>query len=331
MEEENKIENFFARKEVWISFAIGLIIGMVLLYLLGLIPTVGNKIGTASKTIIKTKNGNINKDDLYEEMVKSYPISYLLELIDRNILEKKYSLTKEQEEEVMESMDRILEQYKNYGYTEEQFYAQSGFADRDDFVNYMKLNYRRNLYYKDYYKGQIPEEERKEYYENNNIYGTINTKHILVEVSEDRTEADAIKMAKEVISKLNSGKDIDEVANEYGDEVVFENVSFDSFDEASIATEYVEASKSLNAGEYTKEAVKTDFGYHIIYCISKEDKPSYEQVEDKILDTLSNELSAGNQNIADKALIELRKENGLEIEDKTLKKLYEDYCNEINQ
>ena len=331
MEENKKNVSCFAEKEVWISLIIGIVIGALLLYLLTLIPAIGKRIGTSNKTVLKTKNGNIKQEELFQEMKKTYPISYILEIIDRNILEKKYSLTEEQENEIMVNVDNILEQYETYGYSETEFFSQSGFADKDDFINYMKLNYRRNLFYDDYFKQQIKEEDRKEYYESNEIYGTINTKHILIETSEDNTEANVIKTAKEIISKLNSGKSFDEVANEYAGKVIFENVSFDFFDEDSIASEYVEASKSLNEGEYTKEAVKTEYGYHIIYCISKEEKPTFEEIDEKIIDILSKDLESEDQYIADRALIELRKEYGLEIKDETIRKLYEDYCNEFNQ
>lgn len=327
MEEKNLNEKKnFSNKKVIISGVIGLIVGAVLVYLLVIlgVPGFGNG------TVATIKSGRITENNLYEEMKKYYPISYVLESVDGQILNKKYKLTKEQEDEIKEQVDLILKQYSNYGYTEEQFLEENGFEDKEDFTNYMKLDYRRNLYCIDYFKTLISEEDIKNYYEDNDIYGKISTKHILVEISDDVEDAVALKTANEIITKLNNGTKFDDVVKEYSESIVTEEVEFDSFNESSLEETYVEASKSLEKDAYTAEPVKTSYGYHIIYCINKEDKPTFEQAENDIVEKLGEDLEAEDQYIRYKALIKLREDNKLKFKDSKYEEEYKEYCDQVN-
>ena len=327
MEEENlsgkeKKNN----KGIIISGAIGIIIGAVIVYLLVIlgVPGFGNE------TIATVKSGKITENSLYKEMKKYYPISYVLESVDEQILNKKYKLTNEQEEEVNSQVEAILAQYSNYGYTEKQFLEENGFETKEDFVNYMKLDYRRNLCCIDYFKTIISEEDIKNYYNDNDIYGKISTKHVLVQISDNVTDAEALKTANEIIAKLDSGENFDDVVKEYSTTTVTEEVDFDSFSKSSLEENYVEASKSLEKESYTKEPVKTSYGYHVIYCVNKEEKPTFEQVENDIVEKLGEDLEANDQYIRYKALIKLREDNNLKFKDDKFKEEYKDYCDQIN-
>ena len=193
-EKNGKLE-FLNKKEIWISGIIGILIGAALIYLLGLlgVPGLGNE------AIATIKTGNISKNDLYEEMKKYYPVTYALELVDKSILEEKYKLTEEQNKEIEEQVNLVLTQYKGYGYTEETFLEENGFESKEDFINYMALDYKRNLACIDYFKTKIPQEDIENYYNendaNNNVYGKINTKHILVQLSDNLTEEQALVKA----------------------------------------------------------------------------------------------------------------------------------------
>lgn len=314
------------KKEIWISGVIGLIIGGLLIYLLGLagVPGLENN----QTTVATFKGGTLTKNELYGQLKKYFPISYVLEQVDSEILEKKYKLTDEQTEEINEQVESILNTYKAYGYTEDAFYSENGFSSKDDFVWYMQLDYRRNLYCIDYFKTLIPEEDIQDYYDNN-VYGEISTKHMLVKVSDDVTEEQALATANEIISKLNNGESFDDVANEYSDKVTTEEVTFDNFDESSYESEYISASKALEKDKYTTEAVKTSYGYHVIYCVDKKDKPSLEESENDIVELLGEDLEEENQYIRYQALIKLREDAKLKFKDKDLQEDYEEYCQEV--
>lgn len=326
MEEEKVKENLFKKKEVWISLLIGLVIGGLIIFLLGTFGVM--KIG--NETVATFKGGKVTENTLYKEMKKSYPVSYVLELVDKQILEKEYKLTEEQESEIKEQADSLISLYQtNYGYSEDEFLSSNGFETKDEFVDYLKLDYRRNLYCVDYFKTLVEKKDIEEYY-NNNIYGEIKTKHILAQTTAGMSDEEALKIANEIIEKLNSGASFDDVATEYGDKTISENVDFDNSTESNLASEYTKAAKETETGTYTKQAVKTDFGYHIIYVVEKQDKPALESVENDIAEQLGKKLEADDQYIRYKALIKLREDNGLKFNEDTYKKAYEEYCAEVN-
>ncbi len=327
-EETTKKENnnFFKKKEIWISGVIGLILGGILVYLLGILGLPG----LGHETLVSFKGGKVTKNELYEEM-ESYGLTYALELADKSILDDKYELTDEQKQETEEEANSILEMYQTYyGYTEEQFLEENGFDSKEEFIEYMEFDYKRNLACLDYFKTSIPAEDIENYYNENVKFGEIKTKHILVEISDDVTEKQALATANEILKKLKEGTSFDDVATEYQDKVITENVDFDSFSADTLATTYVQASKELEKDTYTTKAVKTDYGYHIIYCVDKAQTPSLEEVTDDIVEILSEDLEAEDQYIRYKALIKLREDNNLKFKNKDLEEAYKEYCEQVN-
>lgn len=325
VKEEKKKFNFLKKKEIWISGVIGLILGGALIYVLGIFGLHG----LGHETIASFKGGKLTKSEAYSEMEKQFPISYVLELTDKEILGKIYKLTDEQKEEVKEQADSILAMYKNYGYTEKQFLEENGFKTKEEFVEYMEFDYRRNLCVIDYYKTLLPREDIENYY-NDNVYGEINTKHMLVKVSDSVTDKQALATANEILKKLKAGTSFDDVANEYKDKITTENVDFNSFEASGLANEYVEASKNLEKDTYTTKVVKTEFGYHIIYCVNRNDKPALEEVENDIVEELGKDLEENDQYIRYKALIKLREDKKLKFKNEDLEEDYKDYCKQVN-
>ena len=330
MEEENVIKeekkSVFAKKEVWISGVIGLLLGAIIMFLLYItgVPKFGNE------TIATVKGGSVKKNDLYNEMKKAYSVNYALDVVDSAILKNKYKLTSDQEKEIQDQADYYISTYQTYyGYEEEEFLKENGFESKEDFIDYLTLTYKRDLYYVDYLKTKIDQDEIQKYYDEN-VYGEINTKHILVETSDEVTDEQAKAKAKEVIAKLDSGKSFDEVAEEYGDAVVYEDLGYNGFD-SGLATEYVEASKALENGTYSKEPVKTDFGYHVIYRIDQKEKPSLKDVKEEIITSLVSEHKSEDTSVQYKALEKMREDAKLKFTDTVLEKKYETYKSQYNK
>jgi len=329
--EKKKVFSIFKKKEIWISGIVGLVLGVVLVYVFAVLGILGLN---QNKTLVSFKGGKVTENDLYNE-IKDYGLNFTLELTDEKILNDKYKLTKEQKQEIEEEVNSILEMYKKYGYTEEDFLNEKGFKSKDDFLTYMGFDYKRNLACLDYFKTLIPAEDIENYYveniENKGIeFGKIKTKHILVEVTDSVKEEAALAKANEIIAKLNEGTNFDDVATEYKDSTISEKVNFDGFTASTLAEEYVEASKNLEKDAYTKEAIKTSFGYHVIYCVNKADKPSLEEATYDILEILGKDLEAEDQYIRYKALIKLREDNKLKFKDDKLAEDYKEYCEQIN-
>ncbi len=274
----------------------------------------------------------ITADDLYNDMKNYYSVSLLLDGVDRELLTDIYPSNKEMEDEVKNNADYYLQSYESYyGYTEEQFLSRNGFKNREEFLDYLRLDYRRNKYFEDYTKGLIKDEEIEKYY-NDSVYGDISTRHILVSATSSSTDEEkekALNLAKEIINKLNEGKTFDEVKDEYADSITYEDLGYRSFD-ANLEENYKKEMQNLKNGEYSKTPIETSYGYHIVYRVDQKDKPTLDDVKDSIINVLVKEKQSADTNLYYKALINLRKEANLEFIDTVMAKKYDDYIDEYN-
>lgn len=320
--EENKKENVLKKllkKEIIISLVVGLVLGLIIMFL----------VSNGFEGYVSGKF--ITEGSLYGKMKQYYSIDLVLEDIDTKILNKKYKLSEEELSDLRKTADNYIEQYEMYGYTQEEFLEGNGFESYDEFVEVLSLDYKRSLYVYDYLETQLEKNAVKDYY-NENAFGKINTKHILVKNSTNMDDTQALALANEIITKMNEGNDFDTIAAEYvknyPDNVITEELgdmgAFDNLD-----TAYVEGMRKLEAGKYSTEPVKSSFGYHVIYCVDKSEKTEKISASDKmaIVDVLATEAGLTlDETTYYKALIQMREEAGLKFFDKDFKEKYEEYC-----
>ncbi|BDQ26784.1 peptidylprolyl isomerase [Helicobacter heilmannii] len=141
-------------------------------------------------------------------------------------------------------------------------------------------------------KEDIPEAKLKQYYEANKaqfVQQEAHARHILV-----KTEAEA----KRVISELNKvpkarvEKEFIDIANRESIDPNTKNSKnggdLGKFQKNQMAPEFSNAVFVLKPGTYTKTPVKTEYGYHVIYLISKNEPktPSYEKARQTIIGIL---------------------------------------------
>ncbi len=305
-------------------------VGGILITILVVIIIWPDRIATlkdGTQPVAEIDNYTVTADDLYEDMKELYSISSLLDKIDNKILEKKYHETDDMNDEIKETAENYYKAYKQYYQADkEKFLSNNGFSSEKAFLEYLKLQYRRNTYAKDYIKTLISDKDVEKYY-NDNVYGDINTKHILVKVDSSASDKDkkaAEDLAKEIISKLNDGKSFDEVKDEYKDKITYEELGYKSYN-ANLESAYMDAMQKLDNNSYSKEPVKTSYGYHVIYRIDQKDKPTLDDVKDEIIDSLVSEKKSEDKNISYIALDKMREEAGLKFSDTVLEKKYNTY------
>lgn len=280
---------------------------------------------------VATINGeNITADDLYESMKEYFSVNVFLNNIDDMILSEMYPETDEMNDEINDTAEYYYQAYESYyGYTKEEFLSQAGYSKEADFIESLKLDYRRNQYYEEYAKSLVTDKEIEKYYDSN-VYGDIDSKHILVKIdtsSDDGlTDEEAKELATEIISKLDSGKTWDEVIEEYKDQIVNEELGYNAFN-ASLETTYLEECKNLEVGTYSKTPILTSYGYHIVYKIDQKEKPSLEDVKDDIVEALATEKKNDDSNLYYKSLISMREEAKLEFFDTKLEEEYKKVVN----
>lgn len=278
---------------------------------------------------IASVNGEtITADDLYTNMKNYYSVNLLLNEIDEMVLVEKYPESEEMTNEVNDTAEYYYSVYEsNYGYTKEQFLSNYGFATEKDFVESLKLDYRRNKYYEEYAEGMVTDKEIDKYYEDE-VFGDVDSKHILVKISEDSedglSDADAKKLAQEIITKLDGGKSWDDVIEEYKDKIVNEDLGYNAFN-ASLESSYLKECKKLEVGKYSKTPVLTSYGYHIVFKKAQKDKPELKDVKDDIIDVLATEKKNKDTNLYYKSLIAMRNDAKLEFTDTKFKDEYDKY------
>ena len=307
-----------------------------------LVTACGNKANLKdNNTIVKTDEGKISADDFYQEMKDKYGVSLLIDMIDHKILDKKYKTDKEEETSIDSQIEQMKSQYNN---DEEAFKAAItqylGVKDEEELRSMLSLEYKRNLAIEDYVKKSIKDDEVKKYYDKE-IIGDMKVRHILIkpdvndEMSEEEkqnAEAKALKEAEDIIKKLDKGEDFSSLAKEYSDDTGSANdgglIDYfnkdDNMDEA-----FLNASIDLKKDEYSKEPVKSSFGYHIILKLDQKAKPKLKKVKKEILESLANEKLNNEATLRYNALMEIRKEAGVDFKDSELKKAYDDSMKQL--
>ena len=308
-------------------------VGGILITILVVIIIWPDRIATlkdGTQPVAEIDGYTVTADDLYEDMKELYSISSLLDKIDNKILEEKYPETDDMNDELKSQAQNYYTAYEQYYQVDkETFLSNNGFGSEKAFLEYLRLKYRRNTYAKDYIKTLISDKDVEKYY-NDNVYGDINTKHILVKVDSSASDEDKKKaedLAKEIISKLNNGKSFDDVKEEYKDQITYEELGYKSYN-ANLESAYMEAMQKLDDNSYSKEPVKTSYGYHVIYRIDQKEKPSLDDVKEEIIDSLVSEKQSSDKNISYIALDKMREEAGLKFSDTVLEKKYNTYMSQ---
>ena len=317
-------------RKICYAFLIGVIITIIVVIIIWPKRIATLKDGT--QPILTVNNTTYTADDLYNDMKDTYSINILINSLDKMILDKKYKEDNEMNDSVKQTAEYYYSMYEQYqNITKEQFLENNGFKSEKEFLEYLKLDYRRNLYYDEYVKNLINEKDIEKYYKDE-VFGDVNSKHILVSVSKDDTsenekelsDEDAKKLANEIIDKLNKGTSWDDVINEYKDKITNEDLGYRAFN-ASLDAAYLKEMKNLEVNTYSKTPILSSYGYHIVYKIDQKDKPELKDVKEDIITILAEEKKNDDSNLYQKALINLRKEAKLEFKDTDLGEKYNKY------
>lgn len=315
----------------------------VLALALGLLVTgCGNNASLKDNhTVVKTDEGKITADTLYEELRDKYGINVLIDMIDHKIFDEKYKTDDEEEETINSQIEQMKSQYNN---DDEAFLAAIqqylGVSDEDELRDMLSLEYKRNLAIEDYVKDNITDDEIQKYYDDE-VIGDIKVRHILIkpETNDDMSteevkeaEEKAKKEAEDLIKKLDDGADFSSLAKEYSDDTgsASDGGLIDYFNKDDNMDEaFLNASIDLDKGKYTSEPVQSSFGYHIILKLDQKSKPKLKKVKDDIIETLANDKLNDDATLRYNALIEIRKEAGVEFKDDSLKKDYDELMNKL--
>ena len=324
-----KFYEFFDKYHLAIYGALGGILVTVLVVVL-IWPDRIATLKDGTQPVATIDGMTLTADELYEDMKDIYSVSSLLDKLDTKILTDKYPDTDEMDDEVKTEAENYYKAYEQYyKMSKEDFLKQNGFNTEKKFLEYLKLNNRRTKYVKEHTQSEVTDKEINKYYEDE-VYGDINTKHILVKVDSSASDDDkkeAENLAKEIISKLDEGKTFDEVKEEYKDKITYEELGYKSYN-AALEEAYKNEMKNLKDGEYSKEPVKTSYGYHIVYRIDQKEKPALEDIKDQIKEEIADEKISNDKNLYYVVLDKMRENANLKFEDTVLKDKYDNYMSQ---
>ena len=294
-----------------------------------------------NNTVVKTDEGKITADALYENLRDKYGISVLVDMIDHQLFDEKYKTDETEEETINAQIEQMKSQYNN---DEEAFQAAItqylGVEDEDELREMLSLEYKRNLAIEEHVKNSVTDDEIQKYYDDE-VIGDMKVRHILIKPettddmsTEEQTEAEekAKKEAEDLIKKLDDGADFEELAKEYSDDTgsASDGGLIDYFNKDDNMDEaFLNASIDLEEGKYTEEPVQSSFGYHIILKLDQKKKPKLNKVKNDIIETLAEEKLNEDAALRYNALIEIREEAGIKFNDDSLKKDYDELMQQL--
>lgn len=250
------------------------------------------------KVKASAKNSGI---DLESEEAKQALQEYQLKIVE-SLIEEKFIEQLAEEQNVKIADEKITEQVnKEIAALKEQM-GEEEFKKCMEEYKLTEEDIREQIYFQMLQEKlydqvvsdvEVSDSQVKEYYEKNQeSLEKIMVRHILFMAEEGKASEEdknkALERAEEVIAKLEKGADFAELAKEYSEEPGAEQSGglIPQFitRNSPLVQPFLEAAFLLDEGQYSKEPVKTRYGYHVIKVDKK--KESYEELKDEIKTSL---------------------------------------------
>ena len=311
-----------------------LLIACLLLAIILIVVIKGNEtqLSNGKEVVASLKGKNIVSEDLFEEMKNKYGTTVLVNMIDEYIVSKEIKNNDEAKESAKAQLDSLKQQYESQSMDFKTVLSNYGYDSEDQLLDEMIVEANKEIVAKKYIRKAISDDEINKYYEDE-IYGDYNAKHILIkaDTSDDASEEEqekalekAKKKAEEVITKLNNGEKWDDLVKKYSDDEGSKDDKglIENFTKGDVVDEFFDAVLNLKDNEYTKEPVKSQYGYHVILRVSASKKPSLKESKSTILDSLVKDKIAKDSNLVSSTWVDIRKAYNLDIKDTKVKKSY---------
>ena len=258
----------------------------------------------SSENVATTKYGNVTKD----EFVKAMKDSVGEQTVQRLVLTKVLEGSVENAKELKSTTEKeVAEMVTKYGGEPQLLNAlkQSGITSVDAYRQTLYLNKLMTEAVKK--AANFSEDDIKAYYDA--WEPKITVQHILIAAKSDASDeekAAAKTKAEELIKQLKDGADFAELAkaNSADTGTAAKGGQIGPFKRSDMVTEFSTAAYNLkNVGDITETPVQTQFGYHIIKLVSKEEKKPFdemkEQMEKEMLDAKLKDAAYLHQTMVD--------------------------------
>ena len=271
-----------------------------------------------NKAVATTSGGKITQDEYYSSMKStSQGKAVLQQMILDKVLQKQYG-----KEVSKADVNKEYNSYKSqYGSSFSEVLEQQGLTEKSfkDQIKSRLLLQAAVRHYSTFSNSAINKQWKK--YE-----PKVQTAEILVGSEDDANDiinqlnsASGNKYKK--FKKLAKSKSTDSSNKSTGGIVpAFDNTS------TSVDSAYKKAAFKLKTGEYTKEPVKTDNGYQVIYMVKHPAKGA-KSAHISDLKTQIVEQNMNNQSFMEKVISKVLKKGNVSIKDKDLQNILSQYLN----
>lgn len=258
----------------------------------------------SAENVATTKYGNVTKDEFVTAMKDSVGEQTLQRLVLTKVLEGSIEDAKSLKTAADEEVAKLVAQYGG----ETKLLAalqQSGITSVDAYRQTLYLNKLMTEAVKK--AANFSEDDIKAYYDA--WEPKITVQHILISAKSDASDeekAAAKTKAEELIKQLKDGADFAELAkaNSADTGTAAKGGQIGPFKRSDMVPEFSTAAYDLkNDGDITETPVQTQFGYHIIKLVSKEEKKPFdemkEQMEKEMLDAKLKDAAYLHQTMVD--------------------------------
>jgi len=257
-----------------------------------------------SEVVVETKNGNVTKEEFYQELKDRHGEELLHEMVVKEVLNDKYEVT---EEEVKKEVQKYKDQYGDkFG----QALQQMGIENEEQFINTVEYSLLQqkaataNI--------EVTDEEIQQHYDR--MKNTIEASHILVKDQQK---------AQEILKELDNGANFGDLAKEYSQDPSGKNGGqLGTFGPGQMVQPFEDAAYSLEVGEVSKP-VSSQFGIHIIKVTDKIENEDVEPLEE-IKGDITRQLKTKkiDQNSASAGIDQLIEDANVDVKDEEFKDLF---------
>lgn len=294
------------------------------------------KLANGEEAVVHINGKDFSADDLYKKLKSSYGTSMLINMVDDYIVSVEITDKAEAIEYGKSMVTSEKAKFDSYssvlGYTWEEYLRNNGFNSEDELAEYFTNDYLKEKVAIKYIIPSITDKEVKKYYDES-VDDKIVARHIIIVPDTDdsmsssekeEAEEEAKNKVAEIIKLLDEGKDFSELAKEYSaDSSASDGGLLDAFTSEDVDSDFWKAAKELNVGEYSKEPVKSKYGYHVILKEKVIAKDSLEDMTDSIKETIAENKLDEDDDLENATWFKIRKEYNIDITDSDLKYYYE--------
>ncbi|NVY96878.1 peptidylprolyl isomerase [Lactobacillus sp. DCY120] len=264
-----------------------------------------------NKAVVTMKGGKITEEQLYQKMKKSQAGQQTLQqMVISQALKSQYGKDVSDKQ-----VDKEFKSYKSkYGAQFSSLLQQNG-MDEASFKDTIRTNALTKVAVRK--ETSISQADLKKQWKKYTPKVTV--QHILVK---DESKA------KDIIDKLNKGEDFSKLAKKESTDTGTKNdggklPAFNNSD-TSLDSNFKKAALKLKQGEYTKEPVKSSYGYHVIKMMKRPGKGSMKAHESTLKNQIYNNRMQDSATLQ-KVMSKVLKRSDISIKDNDMKNILSGY------